>query len=353
MRVLYIGSLQPTACATFYLHAMEQLGFQVTALDPGYFETESKLESLLLRVRKGPSAKRVNAVSQKIVETCKSRSFDAVFVMAENFLGSETIAEIKSLKKDGPLFLYHSHDNNFSDGILKPKQFIKNLNSYDFAFTTKSQNVEKYEHNGQRHAYFIPSAFDPKIHRPISDDKSHFKNGLLDLTFIGTYDRSRDKYLGSIGWENLHVWGNGWNRFANFKKYSDRIIPKAIYLDEYADIVSHSKISLGLLRDEADDLHTQRTFEIPACGSFQIAPRNSEILNFFEEDKEIVCFTEAEELSEKTRYYLKNDSERKKIAQAGYQRCLQGKHSYLDRVVSIFETAGSKSGRWKLSAINS
>lgn len=340
MKVLYIGSLQPTACATFYLHAMEHLGFEVTPFDPKYFETAGTWDSLLLRIRKGPSAAKLQTVSEKLLALCKGHVFDAVFVVAENFLPPETIAEIKASQKPTPLFLYHSHDNNYSSGILKPGHFFSTLLEYDFVFTTKSPNVARYKTEGQAHSYFIPSAFDPNVHRPMDNDNSLIGNGFFDISFVGTYDYSRDKFLNQIGWERLYVWGNEWKRFKDFSKHQERIVPRAIYLDEYADVVSHSKVSLGLLREEAGDLHTQRTFEIPACGSFQIAPRNEEILSFFDENKEVVCFSSPEELADKTHYYLANETLRQKIAQAGYERCVKSRHTYLDRVETIFKTAG-------------
>lgn len=334
MKILYVGSLEPTACATFYLHAMQKAGFEVTPFDPQLFATDGLFERVVQRVRKAPAPTKIEEAKKEIVQACKKRQYDAVFVMSENFLAEETLEEVRSLRNEKPLFLYHSHDNNFSDGILKPKRFFETLAKYDFVFTTKSQNVARYKELGQKNALYIPSAFDPAVHRPIAG-KSQF-----DISFIGTYDYSRDKYLDQVGWEHLYVWGNGWKRFSKFNQYKGQIVDHAIYLKEYAEVVSHSKISLGLLRDEAQDLHTQRTFEIPACRSFQIAPRNAEILGFFEEDREIVCFSSLEELADKTQYYLKNEAQREKIAEAGYQKCLKSGQTYQDRIQSIIKTTG-------------
>ena len=45
-------------------------------------------------------------------------------------------------------------------------------------------------------------------------------------------------------------------------------------------------------------------------------------LSLFEEDKEAVYFSSNEELLEKCLYYLKNEDIRKKIAEAGRERCV-------------------------------
>ena len=162
---------------------------------------------------------------------------------------------------------------------------------------------------------------------------------MIDVSFVGTYDRSRDALINAVGWHQLKVWGSHWKKFSEYSVHSNQIHNGAVYYFEYADILSHSRISLGLLREEAEDRHTQRTFEIPACGSLQLAPRKPELLSFFEEDKEIVCFDSPEELREKVEFYLKHPKTRDAIAKRGYQRVLEDGHTYGDRVATILKTS--------------
>jgi spore maturation protein CgeB len=175
------------------------------------------------------------------------------------------------------------------------------------------------------------------VHKRLSLNESQLNGLNFPVSFIGTYDYSRDPFLEAVGWDRLYTWGNGWNRYKYYAHHLDRISNQAVYHWEYSDILNHSQIALGLLREEAQDLHTQRTFEIPACGAFQLAPRNDELLQFFTEDREIVCFSTLDELKDKVSYYLKNPDERNRIAKAGWEKCLSGKHSYQDRVQSFLE----------------
>lgn len=340
MKILYVGSLSPTACSTFYLKALKDLGHTVTAYDPKAFETAGALESFTVRLTKNPSPRKTTQISTELLELAKETAFDAILVIAENFI-PDILEEIRALRKPAPVFIYHSHDNNFAKGILKPDHFFGTLAKYDFLYTTKSQNVARYKALGNENSFFIPSAFEPQFHHPV--DASHSKfTAPLNISFVGTYDYSRDRFFEQLEWEDLYIWGNEWKRYQGFKKHRDHITPRAIYLEEYADVISHSKVSLGLLREEAEDLHTQRTFEIPACGSLQMAPRNEEILTFFEEGKEIICFDSPEELKEKAKYYLTHDRERAQIAQKGYERCMADHHTYLDRVKAILKPLNSR-----------
>jgi spore maturation protein CgeB len=122
-----------------------------------------------------------------------------------------------------------------------------------------------------------------------------------------------------------------------FHHDKQHIVPHAVYLTDFADIICRSSISLGLLREEVSDKHTQRTFEIPACGSLQIAPRNDEILSFFKEDDEIVCFDSPEELKEKVGFYLAHPASRERIARNGFKKVTSSNHTYQHRVETMLE----------------
>jgi spore maturation protein CgeB len=339
LRVLFLGDTSGASTAAHYYTNLVRLGHTVYPFNPDPFKPRSWLERWEMRASKKPPAAAVAATNAEVLRLCAENQFDLVFSMAQNYVSAQTLSEIRSVSKVSPILVYHSHDNNFSPGVLKPQGFEAIMRAYDVVFTTKSMNVEKYQALGQPQAYYLPSAFEPAVHHPISDTYSRFERDKFAVTFVGTYDRSREPLLDAVGWKNLHVWGDHWKKFPRFEHQRSNIYPKAVYFFEYSDILSHSQVVLGLLREEAGDRHTQRTFEIPACGALQIAPRNEEILSYFKEDKEIVCFSSNEELTSKVEFYLKHESKRREIAKKGLDRVLKGKHTYLDRVQSILKIA--------------
>lgn len=62
--------------------------------------------------------------------------------------------------------------------------------------------------------------------------------------------------------------------------------------------------------------------------------RTEEVLDYFEEDKEIACFSSDSELVEKVIFYLSNVSMRNHIAEIGQNRCLAD-NKLVDRARSI------------------
>ena len=342
MRILFVGNIQGTSTSVYYYTSLMQLGISVVPFEVDYLHAPNFGQKVWVKLTHEPWPPRAEALSLRLVDICKRNPFDAVLVFAENFIGRTVLEEIRAVCAHPPLFLYHSHDNNFSDGVLKPSTFTENLCAYDIVFTTKSQNVARYQKLGQGNVHYLPSAFEPLVHRPVAAHESRYASAGLQVTFIGTYDHSRDRYVEAAPWDRLRVWGGRWNRYPEFEAWRDRIDPRAIYYFEFADVIHHSQISLGLLREEAEDRHTERTFEIPACGGFQLAPRNPEIQAFFREDQEIVLFDSPEELKDKIDFYLGHETERKRIARRGHERCLSSGHRYLDRAQEIVKLLGAR-----------
>jgi spore maturation protein CgeB len=84
------------------------------------------------------------------------------------------------------------------------------------------------------------------------------------------------------------------------------------------------------------DETTTRTYEIPACGGFMLHERTDEVLELFEEGKEMACFGSIQELAEKINFYLAHPEERESIARAGYERCVPA-YSYDHRMAEIIK----------------
>ena len=200
---------------------------------------------------------------------------------------------------------------------------------FNWVVTTASTALPKYAHLGYSNVIKSQYACNPFLYRKLDLPLKY------DVTFVGQPHSNRRQIIQSLRDAdiNIHVWGPGWK--------SGRISQeKMIY------IFNQSRINLNFLKSSTPDqdaptdhLSEQikvRSFEIPGCGGFNLSESAKDIGNYYELDKEIVCFQDIGELKEKIHYYLSNEDERAAIAQAGYQRTLH-EHTYVHRFNSIFK----------------
>jgi spore maturation protein CgeB len=212
----------------------------------------------------------------------------------------------------------------------------------DCILTTKSYNVSEFAAAGSSCATYIPNAYDPHVHYPAKPSAEETSRYSCDVGFIGTFRPGRADYLERIAHQaeyRLRVWGGGWmkmNRLIYLPRWRWAmlracVVDKELFCDDMGKAIQSIKICLGLLNRGNRDLHTSRSFEIPACGGFMLAERTTEHQTYFEEDKEAVYFNSFEEMIDKIRFYLQHEQSRARIAEAGYNRCLRSDYRYIDR----------------------
>ncbi|MFH1541439.1 MAG: glycosyltransferase [Elusimicrobiota bacterium] len=124
----------------------------------------------------------------------------------------------------------------------------------------------------------------------------------------------------------------------NVQQYGLGTLNSRISVEKITEIYNRSKINLtftgvappSMLKRDWIISKRLKQFKanieaIALCGGFvlteyAVATESKEI---FEQDKEIVVFNTKEELLQEIRYYLKNEDERKHIAENGYKRALR------------------------------
>ncbi len=89
------------------------------------------------------------------------------------------------------------------------------------------------------------------------------------------------------------------------------------YYNEMPLVFANSKINLNVSLRSIKGGIPLRVLDIMACGGFVMTTPNEEIVNLFEDGKEIVIFNGVEDCLSKIKYYLENEDERLKIADNG------------------------------------
>ena len=105
-----------------------------------------------------------------------------------------------------------------------------------------------------------------------------------------------------------------------------------------------SKIALVFFSTWNKDTFTRRVFEIPVCGTLMLSQRTDTMQTLYQEDKEAVYYSTPEELADKARYYLENDTVRAKIVEASRQRCVDSGYDIYSRMQAWLKVVNALRG---------
>jgi glycosyltransferase involved in cell wall biosynthesis len=246
--------------------------------------------------------------------------FDMIIFAASG--GSFMDSEMKQLRDSGILMV--------GMGLDCPRQYIKYIKevipNYDFYLTAGISTVEPIKKLGCKVMYFPPACREG-YHRILKNVRRN-KDCLYIGNVAGHPSGERRLELFNLVKQKFEVDGYGYG-------LKDKLIH-----DDFIELLNSYKIGLEFdlaefgTWDEPVNLN-HRIFEYISCGLMTIAPQREDIATVFDFDKEIIGFRNSNELLDKIKYYLDNESESKKIAKAGYARCWKD-HTIKKRVVDFF-----------------
>lgn len=181
----------------------------------------------------------------------------------------------------------------------------------DYVFCAQKRAVEDMKRDGIENPIWLPHAVEPQAY-----PKFDLLTKKYDICFVGHVNsQNREDALDVL--------------FANFPNfyYGQQLFEDA------ARKFAESKVCFNI--SMLDDLN-MRTFEVMATGSFLLTNWIPTIEEFFQDGTHLALYRSPEEMIDKAKYYIEHDSEREKIAQAGYEEVMKH-HTIQHRVDRILQ----------------
>ena len=195
---------------------------------------------------------------------------------------------------------------------------------FDYILTCDKESVRKYQELGATAMHLLVTA-NPDVYRRLEIQKRY------DVSFVGSKIADRESMVNQLRARGIQVqtFGRGWSS-------------GPVSLGELVNSYNASKINLCFVKSYGVNTRPQmkdKIFDICMCGGFLLCEYIPGIEDFFEVDKEIVCFRDVEEAAIKIRYYLDHEDERQAIAQAGWERaqCDYNQSTWLLRIFEEIE----------------
>jgi spore maturation protein CgeB len=234
--------------------------------------------------------------------------------------------------------------------------------AYHYCLVPEKFRLDDYRRVGANPIY-CQEAANPNIYKAYDLPQEY------DVTFVGQRYGNRPGYIAALADNGIdvRVWGPHWQKTSPpipLWRYTARRlrqalsgIPPEIVIaparcgpplsdDELVKMYSRSKLSLGFTTVIQTPRFGRpikqvrlRDFEATMSGACYLVEYFDELTDFFEPDKEMICFSSPDELIEKTRYYLAHDTERERIRLAGMRRAQQ-EHTWHKRFETVFRQIG-------------
>lgn len=212
---------------------------------------------------------------------------------------------------------------------LPPAAFLK---PFDLILTSFPHFVEKIRAIGPKSEYFKIG-----FEKTVLEEMQNIRTKEYDVVFIGGFSgvhQEGTKILETVAKSiKIDVWGYGIDSLKETSPLRSSYHGQAWGRQMY-EIIKKAKICINRHSSASEEYaNNMRLYETTGLGTLLITDFKKNIGELFSE-KEVVTYKNADELLEKTRYFLEHENEREEIAKAGKARTLRD-HTYEIRMKEL------------------
>ena len=275
--------------------------------------------------------------NEELVYVVSKEKPDLIFIVKGDFIFPETLEKLKKVVScpivgyiwDDP---FYSHNDNQDD--YRKSNFKNGVALYDVIFVFDTFYIDEIKKQGAKKVEYLPLATNPNRYKEslVTDqDRCDYD---YDVCFVGLPFENRVEIFNCLRDYKLGVFGAHWTKYFICRRQKTPAYYRGRAWGETVNkIYLSSKIVLNIHHPQSIEGLNTRTFDIPACGAFEMVDYKKNVERHFEVDKEIVTFRNINELKSKIDFYLKHDDLRKAISARGKQRVLN-EHTWVHRMKS-------------------
>lgn len=322
MHALYVGIRTPGTTSQLRADTLRALlpsaDWNLIDTDKPFRRHGRLMRSLAFRLRIGTAVADMN---REVMRQLGSRSYSLGWIDKGVCLWPQTI---RAIRRQCDKMVYYTPDTSFFDNSSR---FVNaTMNEYDAIVTTKSFELGEFgQRVSQEKLFLVTQSYDQHLHYP----RCAFCQKRPEAVLIGLCEPNRERCVRTLldAGIPVRIGGQRWDSFvARNQSPLLHFEGPAVFGDHYADVLSRASIGLGLVTKRFPELHTTRTFEMPACGTALATESNLETTQYFDESSAIF-FQDFTELAEKILKLLAEPDRLRSISEAGYQRVTQGRFS--------------------------
>ena len=284
----------------------------------------------------------LSTISQAIYAQVERFEPDLVFSLAQAPLNRATLRRLERDKVVSAMWFVEDHAVFPYWRAFAP--------SYDLFFVIQKEPLLESLAGIGAHGVYLPLAALPEFHKPVPLDtaEKHFYGS--DVSFLGAGYPNRRVAFRQLTAFDFKIWGTEWEGESLLKPHVQaegrRITPEEsvkIFNASRINVNLHSSVRAADLVSRGDFVNP-RTFELAACGAFQLVDPRGLMPELFAAD-ELATFSDMTELRESISHYLAHPEERLAFAEKTRARVLAD-HTYQHRVRAVLAAVRSKHPGW-------
>lgn len=334
---IYGGSLP---IAGYVKRALETLGHKVQWIDHSVHASSYEAMGTLkdARNRQLMQGRMADVLSQWTLATLAESPPDLVLSMAQAPMTLQVLEHLRKKKFLTAMWFVENYRHLTYWQQLAP--------GYEFWFVFQQGACQDaLRQAGARQVSYLPMAADPELHCPMTlseEDRHTFGS---DVSFVGAGYANRRRLFPALlrqPW-SFKLWGNEWDGADDLRSVLqlngariDTATCMKVFNATAINLNLHSTTGAGL--DPQADFVNPRTFELAACGAFQLVDHRSELSRFFT-DQEVASFKDFGDVPEQIQRWLADPAARQAMANAARALVLNA-HTYVHRMQNLLGQVG-------------
>lgn len=322
----------------------EELGVPTKLVDLSWMTGPSRERSQLPSIR----AAAVSHASELILDAANEFRPDLCFMLAQAPVSQPLVQRLREL------------------GIFTAYWFVENYRltrywkwlapTFDWFFTVQDGDFhEKLRALGCTRIAWLPLACNPVRHhaQPNTVEDDGESAYAADVSFAGFGYYNRRRLLAGLSDYDFKLWGPGFES----STLASRVQNNHTTYDEqeWLRIVAGGRVHVNLHSashvagvDPTGDYLNPRTFELAACGAFQLVDARSDLRRMFRAS-ELPSFRDLRELRSMIDYYLEHPAQRRVAGEQAKHRVLS-EHTYRQRMLSVLSLMAPRIREKKVGA---
>lgn len=344
---LYGGSLP---VGRYCADALSGLGHMAEVFEaPDFYAGYKALERLRVTTDRHQHLESayLQVVGQAVLAKVETFQPDLVLAMAQAPL---SIQALKRLRRDGvPTAMWFVEDHK-----LFP-YWQTYAPHYDFfAVIQREPFFSELSRVGAANVLYLPMAAHPKVHKQLELSTADQRKFGSDVSFMGAGYPNRRIALREFVGMDFKLWGTEWEGDTALAPYV-QMGGARVSSEDCVKIFNATKVNINLHSSiQAEDLVTggdfinPRTFEVAACGAFQVVDKRQLMDECFAPG-ELATFTSMSEFRDMVRHFLAHPDERADYARRGQERVLRDQ-TYAARMKTLLDFVAERLPGWPARA---